>query len=171
MNPKNSKKWPIHENADANITCDFGDGDISRSRSFLSNTCDTCIHTYIVSSIIVRWLPLILHHLNVQNNAARLILGVSKREHISPRLASLHWLPIDSHTSTNLHVFATTVCLLTLRPTSLTFFPFTPLHVSFTHLLTALSSICPYSILWSKVFRTLCPFYLELRSSAGPLFW
>ena len=38
MNPQNSKKSPIHENADANITCDFGDGDISRSRSFLSNT-------------------------------------------------------------------------------------------------------------------------------------
>ena len=29
MNPKNTKKSPIHENADANITCDFGDGDIS----------------------------------------------------------------------------------------------------------------------------------------------
>ncbi len=41
MNPKNSKKSPIHENADANITCDFGDGDISRFRSFLSNTCTT----------------------------------------------------------------------------------------------------------------------------------
>ena len=39
MNPKNSrKKSPIHENAAANISCDFGDGDISRSRSFLSNT-------------------------------------------------------------------------------------------------------------------------------------
>ena len=38
MNPKKS---PIHENADAKITCDFGDGDISRSRSFLSNTCTT----------------------------------------------------------------------------------------------------------------------------------
>ena len=45
MNPKNSrKKSPIHENADANITCDFGEGDISRSRSVLSNTCDTDIH-------------------------------------------------------------------------------------------------------------------------------
>ena len=33
MNAKNTKKSPIHENADANITCDFGDGDISRSRS------------------------------------------------------------------------------------------------------------------------------------------
>ena len=38
MNPKNSKKSPIHESADANITCDFGDGDISRSRSFQSTT-------------------------------------------------------------------------------------------------------------------------------------
>ena len=38
MNPKNAKKSPIHENADANITCDFGDGDISRSTSFLSTT-------------------------------------------------------------------------------------------------------------------------------------
>ena len=35
---KFEKKLPIHENADANITCDFGDGDISRSRSFLSTT-------------------------------------------------------------------------------------------------------------------------------------
>ena len=41
MNPKNSKKSLIHDNADANITCDFGDGDISRPRSFLSNTCTT----------------------------------------------------------------------------------------------------------------------------------
>ena len=30
MNPKNTKKSPIHDNADANITCDIGDGDISR---------------------------------------------------------------------------------------------------------------------------------------------
>ena len=33
MNAKNTKtKSPIHENADANLTCEFGDGDISRSR-------------------------------------------------------------------------------------------------------------------------------------------
>ena len=31
----------------------------------------------------------------VQNNAARLVLRVSKTDHISPHLASLHWLPID----------------------------------------------------------------------------
>ena len=40
---------------------------------------------------------LILRLQKVQNNAARLILRISKREHnISPHLASLHWLPIDS---------------------------------------------------------------------------
>ena len=41
------KKSLIHENADANISCDFGDGEISRSRSRLSTS-------HIVSSIIVR---------------------------------------------------------------------------------------------------------------------
>ena len=30
--PKIRKTSPIHENTDANITCDFGDGDISRCR-------------------------------------------------------------------------------------------------------------------------------------------
>ena len=48
MNAKNTKKSPIHENADANITCDFGD--ISHSRSRLIHT-----HTRIASSIIVRY--------------------------------------------------------------------------------------------------------------------
>ena len=32
----------------------------------------------------------------VQNNAACLVLRVSETDHISPHLASLHWLPIDS---------------------------------------------------------------------------
>ena len=38
MNAKNTKKSLIDENADTNITCDFGDGDISRSRSRLPHT-------------------------------------------------------------------------------------------------------------------------------------
>ena len=49
MNAKNTKKSPIHESADANITCDFGDGNISRFKSRLPNT-----RTHIVSSIIIR---------------------------------------------------------------------------------------------------------------------
>jgi hypothetical protein len=32
----------------------------------------------------------------LQNNAARLILRVRKRDHISPHLQALHWLPIES---------------------------------------------------------------------------
>ena len=32
----------------------------------------------------------------VSYNSARLVLRVSKMDHISPHLASLHWLPIDS---------------------------------------------------------------------------
>ena len=31
-----------------------------------------------------------------KTNTARLVLRVSKTDHISPHLASLHWLPIDS---------------------------------------------------------------------------
>ena len=48
--PKHEKKSPIHGHADANITCDFGDGAISRCRSRLPHG-----HTasHIVSSIIV----------------------------------------------------------------------------------------------------------------------
>ena len=52
MNAKNTKKSLIHENADANITCDFGDGDISRSRSRLPHTRT---HGHTISSIIVRF--------------------------------------------------------------------------------------------------------------------
>ena len=48
MHVKNTKKSPIHENADANITCDFGDGDIS----LLGVAYQT--HVYIITSIILR---------------------------------------------------------------------------------------------------------------------
>ena len=53
--------------------------------------------------------------------------------------------------STNLHVFATTLCQLTLRPTSLTFLPFTPLPVSFAHVLTTLSSVVHLSVPYPMV--------------------
>ena len=45
MNPKNTKKSAIHENTDANITCDFSYGDISRlGVAYLTQE----IHTYRV---------------------------------------------------------------------------------------------------------------------------
>ena len=59
--------------------------------------------------------------------------------------------PLTLVSSTNLHVFATTVCLLTLRPTSLTFLPFTPLPVSFAHRLTTLSSVIHLSVQYPMV--------------------
>ena len=60
MTDKNTKKSPIHENADENITCEFGD--ISRSRSrFTHTSTHGQAHTrtgasQLASSIIVRWL-------------------------------------------------------------------------------------------------------------------
>ena len=48
-------------------------------------------------------------------------------------------------------VFATTACLLTLRPTSLTFLPFTPLPVSFAQVLTTLSSVVHLSVQYPMV--------------------
>ena len=51
MSAKIRQKSPIHENADSNITCDFGDGDISRCRSRLPASH---IASHIASSIIVR---------------------------------------------------------------------------------------------------------------------
>ena len=50
--------------------------------------------------------------------------------------------PLTLVSSTNLHVFATTV----LRPTFLTFVLFTPLPVSFAHILTTMSSVIHLSI-------------------------
>ena len=51
MNHKDTKKSAIHENADASITCNFGDGDISRlGVAYLTHV----IHRYITTSIILR---------------------------------------------------------------------------------------------------------------------
>ena len=51
---------------------------------------------------------LIIRLPNVQNNAARLILGISKRVHISHHLAFFIGYPSTLVSSTNLHVFANT---------------------------------------------------------------
>ena len=59
--------------------------------------------------------------------------------------------PLILVSSTNLHAFATTVCLLTLRPTSLTFLPFIPLPVSFAQVLTTLSSVVHLPVQYAMV--------------------
>ena len=62
MNAKNTEKSTIHENADANITCDFGEGDINRSRSRLPHGQP---YTYIVSSIILRYVVFVMYSVSV----------------------------------------------------------------------------------------------------------
>ena len=54
---KYEKKSLIHENADANITCDFGAGDI---RHYMSRFSQGQMASHIVSSVIVRLLDHIL---------------------------------------------------------------------------------------------------------------
>ena len=111
---------------------------------------------------------LILRLQNVQNNAARLILGISKHEHIS---IHLHWQPIDSRISnSNVHVFPTTVCVLIIWPTSLIVIHLTPLPVRFAHLLTVLSFVIglflqyPMATIF-RVFRTFLLGTIFLNSS------
>ena len=94
---------------------------------------------------------LILRLQKVQNNAARLILGISKREHISPHLASLHWLPIDSRIKYKLACICYNCMSTNSPPTPLTFLPFTQLPVSFTQVLTTLSSVVHLSVQYPMV--------------------
>ena len=53
MNAKNTKKSPIHENADANVTCYFCDGDIRRFTSRLPHTRP---HTRLVVELVVEFI-------------------------------------------------------------------------------------------------------------------
>ena len=53
MNPKNTKKSPIHENVNANITYNFRDGDLSHLEvAYLTHVY---IDRYITTSIILRY--------------------------------------------------------------------------------------------------------------------
>ena len=54
----------------------------------------------------------------VQNAAARLLTGTRKQEHISPVLASLHWLPVRYRIDFKVLLFAFK-CLNNLAPTYL----------------------------------------------------
>ena len=91
---------------------------------------------------------LILRLQKVQNKAARLILGISKREHISPRLASLDWLPIDYRIKYKLACICYNCMSTNSPPTSLTFLP---LLVSFAQVLTTLSTVVHLSVRYPMV--------------------
>ena len=85
MSAKNTKKSPILENADANITCHFGDGDIS---SFGSRLTHRSTHGHIVSSITVRCT---LYSINLVTNAAQVSLQL--RPYVTSAV-----LGVDCHT-------------------------------------------------------------------------
>ncbi len=83
-------------------TCFFQLRLLSKAKPFLSfKDFEKVIHTFILSrldycnSLYFGISQTALSHLQlVQNAAARLLSGVKKREHITPILRSLHWLPV-----------------------------------------------------------------------------
>ena len=97
---------------------------ISSIRHLLStDATKTLVSAFVLSrldycnSLLFGCPQYLLHKLQkVQNNAARLVLRVSKTDHIFPHLASLHWLPIDSwiqHKLSSSVIIASTRLLLT----------------------------------------------------------
>lgn len=69
--------------------------------AFVSTRLDYCNALYIGVSA-----SYISHLQRVQNAAARLLTGARKFEHISPVLASLHWLPISFRIHFKILLFA-----------------------------------------------------------------
>ena len=47
----------------------------------------------------------------VQNAAARLITGARRRDHISPALRQLHWLPVRQRVQFKLAVLCSKLCM------------------------------------------------------------
>ena len=76
---------------------------ISRVRSSLTRkACETLVQAYVTSrldycNVLLYGLPkYLLDRLQkVQNSAARVVALSPKREHITPVLADLHWLPVE----------------------------------------------------------------------------
>ena len=77
---------------------------LSRLRRYLNTkSVETLVHSMISSQLdycnsLFIGLPsyLIYRLQKIQNTAARIVSGVRKRDHISPVLEALHWLPVDS---------------------------------------------------------------------------
>ena len=75
---------------------------IGRSRRYLTDaSCQTAVQSLVISRIdyccsLLSNIPETqIHRLQVvQNRAARLVTRTSPRDHITPVLATLHWLPI-----------------------------------------------------------------------------
>ena len=87
---------------------------ISKVRTSLTReSCETLIQAYVTSRL--DYCNVLLHGLpkyvtdriqKVQNSAARVIVMIPKREHITPYLAALHWLPIQQRVEYKVLLYA-----------------------------------------------------------------
>ena len=93
----------IHQVNKTIKTCYFNIRNIGRIRWYISkDACKTLVQALVVSRLdyanaLYIGLPQsMLHRLQlVQHSAARLITHTPRREHITPVLYSLHWLPVE----------------------------------------------------------------------------
>ena len=76
---------------------------IGRLKQYLDqDSLETIVHAFISSRLdycnsLLHGVPSIhLHRLQkIQNQAARILTGLTRRDHITPALFSLHWLPVS----------------------------------------------------------------------------
>ena len=103
-------------------------------RSLTTSACKIIVHSLVISRLDFGNATLygisdaLLHRLQVlQNSAARLITGTRRREHISPVLFALHWLPIRQRIKFKLLALVYR-CLHQLAPAYLSdlIIPYTP---------------------------------------------
>jgi hypothetical protein len=84
-------------------TCHYHMRNIGRIRQYLTDdACKTIVQSLVTSrldyaNILLHGLPntLLSRLQRVQNTAARIISRSSRREHITPVLQQLHWLPVE----------------------------------------------------------------------------
>ncbi len=100
--------WDNYLNIDKHVSaliksCNFHLSRIARIRPYLTvDACKTLTEALVVAKLdygnsTLCGLPvsLLTKLQKVQNRAARLVTSTSRREHITPKLKVLHWLPVE----------------------------------------------------------------------------
>ncbi len=89
------------------------------------NLCETLVHAFVTSridncnSILANMNITQIHRIQkLQNSAARLLTGTSRRQHITPILMKLHWLPVQYRITYKILV-TTYKCLHSIAPSYL----------------------------------------------------